>query len=86
MLASRIVSVILLRGRQVVRGRSYGENNVRCDLLSTVRLYERRNLDEGVLLDVGATPNGSGPNAALIREFAGSMFCPVTVGGGVRTL
>lgn len=69
-----------------MRGRSYGENNVRCDLLSTVSLYERRNLDEVVLLDIGATPNGNEPNLGLIREFAGSMFCPVTVGGGVRTL
>jgi cyclase len=85
-LASRIVSVILMRGRQVVRGRSYGEYDVRCDLLSTVRLYERRNIDEVVLLDIGATPGGSEPNVSLIREFAGSMFCPVTVGGGVRTL
>ena len=88
MLASRIVSVILMRGHEVVRGRSYGDydGNSRGALRATIGLYERRNIDEVVLLDIGATPAGREPNVVLIREFAGSMFCPVTVGGGVRTL
>lgn len=51
-----------------------------------MRVIERRDVDELILLDVAATPNGRGPNFDLIREVCSNLFCPVTVGGGIKTL
>jgi cyclase len=47
---------------------------------------ERRDIDELLLLDVGATLGGRGPDFELVSDLCSTMFCPVTVGGGVRSL
>jgi cyclase len=47
---------------------------------------ERRDVDELLLLDVGAGPSGRGPDFELVSDLCSMMFCPVTVGGGVRSL
>jgi cyclase len=39
-----------------------------------------------ILLDIAATPNNRGPRFDLIKEVCSNLFCPVTIGGGVRTL
>lgn len=45
-----------------------------------------RGVDELALLDIGATPEGRGPDLDLIRELSESCFMPLAVGGGVQTL
>lgn len=49
-----------------------------------LRLLECRDIDELILLDVSATPNGRGPRFDEVAELCSGMFCPITVGGGVR--
>lgn len=49
-----------------------------------LRLLERRDVDELIILDVAATPAGRGPWFEEIAELCSGMFCPITVGGGVR--
>ena len=51
-----------------------------------LRVIERRDVDELIILDIAATPNNRGPRFDEIREFCDNLFCPVTIGGGVRTL
>jgi imidazole glycerol-phosphate synthase subunit HisF len=55
-------------------------------LMSAAMLYENRTCDELILLDIDATPNGRGPRFDAIKQFTSKLFCPVTVGGGVRSL
>lgn len=69
-----------MKGKGFDSWRSVGQ------LRQAIRIYELRNVDELVLLDIGATPSGAGPNVSFVRDFASELFCPVTVGGGVRTL
>lgn len=51
-----------------------------------LRLLERRDIDELIILDIAATPNGRGPRFEEIAELCAGMFCPITVGGGIRSL
>lgn len=51
-----------------------------------MKLYDRRKVDELIFLDVGATREGRSPDLKLVAEVADEFFCPLTVGGGVRTL
>lgn len=74
--------VVLMRGHEVVRGDRYGDYRSRGALRQAVRVYERRSVDELVLLDV----SGNAPNVEHVKEFASELFCPITAGGGVRTL
>jgi cyclase len=49
-------------------------------------VHNRRGVDELVLLDIGATPEGRGPNLDLVRELSECCFMPLAVGGGVRSV
>jgi cyclase len=55
-------------------------------LMSAALLYENRTCDELILLDIDATPQKRGPRFEEIKQFTSKLFCPVTVGGGVRSL
>jgi cyclase len=39
-----------------------------------------------VLLDIGATPEGRGPDLGLVEELADGCFMPLSVGGGIRSV
>ena len=49
-------------------------------------MYNLRQVDELVLLDIAATRDGRGPDLETIDELADECFMPLTVGGGVRTI
>ena len=54
-------------------------------MVDRVRLLERRDIDELIILDIAATPNNRGPRFDEVAELCSNLFCPVTIGGGVRT-
>ena len=85
-LASRIIPVILAKGQQAVKGQRFDSWRSVGQLRQAIRVYEMRQVDEVIILDIAATPEGRPPNAEWVRDFAGEFFCPVTVGGGIRTL
>ena len=51
-----------------------------------IRVYENRQVDELILLDIAATPEGRSPDFKTIESVASECFMPLTVGGGVRDL
>lgn len=87
MLKTRILPVLLWDERGLVKpigfqrpGRFVGS------LMSAAMLYENRTCDELILLDIDATPKKRPPRFDAIKQFTSKLFCPVTVGGGVRSL
>jgi cyclase len=85
MLASRIIPVLLRRGQSLVKGESFESWRSVGHALQSIRIYQSRDVDELIVMDVGATPSGRGPDIGLVRAFAGECFMPVTIGGGVRS-
>lgn len=86
-LKTRVIPVILWDSRGLCKpiafqrpGRFVGS------LMSAAMLYENRTCDELILLDIDATPEKHGPRFEAIKQFTSKLFCPVTVGGGVRSL
>lgn len=55
-------------------------------MMDRIRLLERRDIDELIILDIGATPNKRAPRFDEITQFCENLFCPVTVGGGIRSV
>ena len=51
-----------------------------------IRVMEKRNVDEIILLDITARVEGREPNAAGIKALTSNLFCPVTYGGGISSL
>jgi cyclase len=54
--------------------------------MQAVKVYNLRQVDELVVLDIRATADGRGPDLDLIDELADECFMPLTVGGGVRSV
>lgn len=81
-LATRIIPVVLMQGRQAVKGEQFQWQRPIGQLAMTVRVYSSRMVDELALIDV----SGNAPDSACVRSFADHCFAPLLVGGGVRDL
>lgn len=86
MLAKRVIPTMLCRGRTLVKGKSFAGDRSVGHVLQAARVHARRGVDELLILDIGATAEGRGPDLDMVRELSADCFIPITVGGGVRTL
>ena len=86
MLAHRVIPVMLCRGRTLVKGERFDSWRSVGVAAQAVRIMQARQCDELVLLDIGATPKGRGPDLDLVRELSEVCFMPLAVGGGVKNL
>ena len=82
MLKTRIIPVVLMKGRQSVKGEGFGWQRPVGQLAMTVRVYSARQVDELALLDVSGNP----PDLSVVASFADACFAPLLVGGGIRDL
>lgn len=55
------------------------------DPINAVKIFNEKEVDELVLLDIDASRLGSAPDEALIADLASEAFMPIAYGGGVRT-
>lgn len=85
-LAVRIIPTLLTRGRTLVKGVAFDSWRSVGVAHQAVRIHSMRGVDELVMLDIGATPEGRGPDLQLVEELADTCFMPLSVGGGVRTV
>lgn len=85
-LAHRVIPTILCRGRALVKGKQFNAWRTVGVASQAVRIHQARGVDELILLDITATPEGRGPNLDLVRELAEVCFMPLSVGGGVRSV
>jgi imidazole glycerol-phosphate synthase subunit HisF len=86
-LKTRVVPVLLWDSRGLCKPVSFQRpGRFVGSLMSAAMLYENRTCDELILLDIDATPQDRGPRFEEIKQFTSKLFCPVTVGGGVRSL
>ena len=86
MLARRVIPTLLLKGPGLVKGERFNSWRRIGPALPQVRVYETRQVDELILLDIAATPEGRGPDLDTIAAVAEECYMPLTVGGGVRDL
>lgn len=83
MLAKRIIPVLLARDGNLVKGTQFDSRRVVGNALQAARVHAARGVDELIVLDVGATSAGRGPDIEWMRKLTEDCFIPVTVGGGV---
>lgn len=84
MLRGRIIPSLLLRGRGLVKTVKFVDPKYVGDPVNAVRIFNEKEVDELLLLDVGATKTGKPPQFDLIAEIAQECFMPLAYGGGVR--
>lgn len=56
------------------------------DPINTVKIFNDKEVDELVVLDIGASKSKKGPNFELLRDIASEAFMPLAYGGGVTNI
>lgn len=86
MVRTRVIPCLLLRRSGLVKTRKFKEPTYIGDPVNAVRIFNEKEVDEIVVLDIDASREGREPNYDLIAEIAGECFMPMAYGGGIRTL
>lgn len=84
MLKNRVIPVLLVRDVNLIKGMRFDSWRAVGSPLQAVKVFNRRDVDELVILDIAATPGGRGPDLDQVATLAESCFVPLTVGGGIR--
>lgn len=82
----RVVPCLDVRDGRVVKGVSFANLRDAGDPVACAIRYEEEGADELVMLDVSATDRDTTTATETVRRVAESIFIPLTVGGGVRTI
>ena len=86
MLAKRIIPTLLHRGETLVKGKQFNAWRSVGHVQQAARIHAMRGVDELVILDIGATPEGREPDFDLVEKLTEGNFCPIAVGGGISTV
>ncbi len=86
MLAKRIIACLDVRDREVVKGVNFAGLRGVGDPAALASGYAEAGIDEIVVLDVTATFESRTALVATIDRVARTIFVPLTVGGGVRSV
>lgn len=86
MLKVRIIPTLLTDGFGLVKGERFDSWRTVGALMPAVRVFNRRDVDELVILDVRARAERRPCDPVLIEEIAGEVRVPLSVGGGISDL
>lgn len=86
MLRTRVIPCLLLRDGGLVKTTRFKAAKYVGDPINAIRIFNDKEVDELVLLDIDASRSGRGPAYAAIEEVASECFMPLAYGGGVRNV
>lgn len=85
MLRSRIIPCLLLHNSGLVKTRQFKEPKYVGDPLNAVKIFNEKEVDELMFIDIDATVQGYEPRMPLLRSLAVESRMPLCYGGGVTT-
>lgn len=86
MLKVRVIPTLLWKEVGLVKGIAFDSWRRVGSVLPAIKVYNTRQVDELILLDITATKNGSDPDYETIADLAAECFVPLTVGGGISKI
>ncbi len=86
MLRPRVIPCLLVSNGGLVKTRRFLHPTYVGDPNNAIRIFNEKEVDELIVIDIDASKRRSGPNLSLIEEFAGECYMPVTYGGGIRSV
>lgn len=86
MLKHRVIPCLLLRNGGLVKTRKFSDPKYVGDPINAIRIFNDKEADELMVLDITATREGREPDYDLIEQFAGECFMPLSYGGGISNV
>jgi imidazole glycerol-phosphate synthase subunit HisF len=84
MLKTRIIPTLLLKNGGLVKGVNFKSHNYVGDPINAVKIFNEKEVDELIFLDISARVNGIDYN--LIQDVASEAFMPFAYGGGITSV
>jgi cyclase len=86
MLRSRIIPCLLIHDGGLVKSTNFQDYKYVGDPLNAVRIFNEKEVDELMVIDIDASVNGREPNFELIKKMASECRMPLCYGGGIKTV
>ncbi|WP_396157221.1 AglZ/HisF2 family acetamidino modification protein [Flavobacterium sp.] len=86
MLKHRVIPCLLLRNGGLVKTLKFADAKYVGDPINAIRIFNDKEVDELMVLDITASKDKKEPNYELIEQFASECFMPLTYGGGIKTM
>ena len=86
MIRPRVIPALLLKGQGLVKTVKFKDPKYLGDPINVVRIFNDKEVDEIVLLDITATPQNRGPQFEVLKDIASEVFIPLAYGGGIRSM
>lgn len=86
MVRTRVIPCLLLRNRGLVKTVKFKNSTYLGDPINIVKIFNDKEVDELIFLDITATIEQKKPPFKLLSEIASECFMPLGYGGGIRSL
>ncbi len=86
MLKTRVIPTLLWKDVGLVKGIGFDSWRRVGTVLPAVKVYNLRDVDELILVDITATKEGHTIDVESLEEVAAECFVPLTVGGGITSV
>ena len=86
MLKVRVIPTLLWKDIGLVKGIGFDSWRRIDTILPAIKVYNLREVDELIIVDIAATCKNSDIDYEAIEEFSQECFVPLTVGGGVKSI
>lgn len=82
----RMIPVLLIDDQMLYKTRKFGDPKYVGDPMNALTIFNEKEVDEIVFLDIMASKEGKGPDFDFIEVLAGECFMPATYGGGITSI
>ena len=86
MLKHRVIPCLLLKNNGLVKTIKFDNAKYVGDPINAIKIFNDKEVDELIVLDVMASKECQEPNFDLIEQFASECFMPLCYGGGIKNL
>jgi len=86
MLYPRLIPVLLIHNRGLVKTVKFKDPKYVGDPLNAVRIFNEKEVDELIVIDIDATVQGYEPDYKTIENLAAECRMPFCYGGGIKTV
>lgn len=86
MLKTRIIPTLLWKDVGLVKGVGFDSWRRVGTVLPSIKVYDTREVDELILVDITATKNHEEPDWDSLSDYADECFVPLTFGGGLSKI
>ena len=79
----RVIPTLLADRKRLIKGTKFKNHNYIGDAINALKIFNEKEVDELVFLDIKATAESRGPDFQVVQDVASEAFFPLGYGGGI---